>query len=241
MSNEKPVAIPSRETISSMQVANLLNTFSVLSSFLLHSRYRPDDEVVPGGALDGGVKCAIESTLINLCSRLDFVIAEPGRFDMADQHNLENYLAEAYKQNARMLSAQADAYAEITTPHYRLKPSLIKMAEGSWLAICGDLQNLDNALVGMGDCPQKAIEAFDAIFKGAVPEHLKAFLAARESDPTIEYNTYTQTKNEKNSNTSSVDRATNSNPGDDEGKRRTTRKHRKHPGTDPEISGNQGE
>jgi hypothetical protein len=179
MKAQNTVTLPSRESINSMQVTNLLNTFSLLTAFLVQSRIADANYETKGGPQDGGVKCAVETTVINLCSRLDDILAEPHRWDMDAQNTLESTLVECYKQNTRMLSAQAAGYEEIVSPHHRLKPALVKMGN-DWIAFCGDLNNIDNVIIGIGTYPEQAVRAFDELFRGGVPEHMKPWLEAQE-------------------------------------------------------------
>jgi hypothetical protein len=179
MKEQNTVTLPSRESINAMQITNLLNIFSLLTAYLVQAKLTDAESDYHGGKQDGGVKCAVETTVINLCSRLDEALTEPGRWDLHAQNNLESTLIECYKQNTRMLRAQADGYEEIVSPHHRLKPMLVKMGN-DWIAFCGDINNIDNAIVGIGTYPEQAIKAFDELFRGGVPEHMKPWLAAQE-------------------------------------------------------------
>lgn len=237
----KTVALTSRESVNAMQITNLLNMFTVTTSFLLNAQHSTDETPV-GGPNDGGVRASVETTLMNLCARLDTMLAEPGRWDMNTQANLESNLNACYKQNTEMLAAQTAAYAEINSPHYRLKPAIIKLGPKEWLAFCGDATNLDNALVGMGDCPQKAIEAFDAIFKGEVPEHLKNFLAAREAAITkdntvLEWDKFKSTQTETKNEIENLDTARPENTPKPTLKRGSRKSNRKDGGTLPQVGG----
>ena len=195
----KAVVLPSREAINSMQVTNLLNILGVASSCLTRIVTDVEDEK-RGGANDGGALMAAETTIINVCARLDAMLEEAGRWTLDSQNTLEAQLSALYVANTGMLNAQKAAYDELNSPHARLKPVLLKLGPSEWLAFCGDARNLDNAIVGMGGCPAEAIDAFDAIFKGEVPEHLKAFLAAREAavaqgQPGTEWTDFQNNKN----------------------------------------------
>ncbi len=200
MSDEpKTVQLPSRESVSAMQITSLLNMLTIVGNYSIHAQMSETE----GGAQDGGVKCAVESTIINLCNRLDEVLAEHGRFDLSNQDSLENHLGDTYKMNTRMLLAQAIAYEEIISPHHKLKPHIVKLGPGNWLAFAGDINNLDNAICGMGAYPEQAIQAFDELFKGKLPEHLKEWAAACEAaavagQPVPEFTDYNKIKiNEK--------------------------------------------
>lgn len=230
------VALPSREHISAMQVTNLLSIFGAMGNFLIYSANVEEEK---GGKLDGGVRMAAESTLVKVCAKLEEVIDEKPRWTAATYNDLESHLANIYKENARMLGAQAAAYEEVISPHYRLKPSLVKMTDGTWIAFCGDPTNLDNALVGAGVSPQNALEAFDALFKGQIPEHLAKWIAEREASiaaggPPLEFKQQ-ETQQPKNE-TASVDEERPGNPEKTPRKRNVNRRNRPDNGPDGKLS-----
>lgn len=170
--------LPGRDMINQVQVNSVLQIFGAAASVLIQSENLEEDR---GGKLDGGTKAAIESTLIRACARLDNLLEDEPRWTLEIGNSLEAKLSEIYTQNARMLSEQANAYAEFSAPHTRLQPQLVHMSDGTWIAFCGDPSNLDNALVGAGNCPDNALKAFDALFKGEVPAHLAKWITDREA------------------------------------------------------------
>lgn len=190
MSNENKgqLVVPNRENINSVQLMNLLNVFSMTTNFLLHAQANNGLE---GTKFDGGAKSAVETTVIRLCDRIDTILDETQRWTLDANNKLEAEHAAAMKEHTRMLSAQADAYAEITAPHHRLKPTLLKIGPGEWLAFSGDPDNMASAVTGMGTCPEAAIKAFDDTFRGLSNPDLEKFLTER--DTTINQNTNEKT------------------------------------------------
>lgn len=237
MSDEKFPKLPNRENITMAQFNSLLGVFIHTANFLIAT----DPSKTEGGPLDGGVKSSVETTLIKLCNRLDSMLDDESRWGLAIHNSAEAALCGVYEQHAKMLTEQTKAYAEISSPHHRYKPQLVKMSDGSWLAFAGNPHDIDNALCGVGDSPAMALEAFDALFSGKMPEHLQGWLKAREQalstgqkPPTVEeFN-----KSNEQTNKTSLDNAGSSNPKNPKSKRTNSRRNRSKDGTDPQIGGN---
>lgn len=160
---QSAVNFVSREHTSREQLNSLLNAFSMTSSFLLHARDL-EENTPEGGKLDGGAKAAVEATVIGICTRLDALIADPSRWNMECQNDLESSLIAAYKQNVETGKQQAAAFADSQLPHHTFTPQFAKLTTGAWVAYYGDLADLDNAIVGVGETPEQAVRAFDGAF-----------------------------------------------------------------------------
>jgi len=229
----KPTLQP-QENITQAQVTHLLNIFIPACNFLLADKMHDADSADVGGKNDGGARMAIENTVINVCSRLDTMLAEEPRWSLANHESLEDAFKQVYTQHARMLAEQANAYAEINSPHHNLKPTLVKIPEGSWVAFLGDLSHIEDAIVGVGSCPAHAIEAFDAMFAGEVPENLQAWLASRG----VTLNK-TEAEQKTNEQTKIVDENRTEHPPGPTKQRTNKPRNRKHPGTDGAVGGKQ--
>jgi len=225
----KPTLQP-QENITQAQVTHLLNIFIPACNFLLADKMHEAD--APGGKNDGGARTAIENTVINVCNRFDILLAEEPRWSLANHASLEDAFKQVYSAHARMVTEQANAYAEINSPHHKLKPTLVKIPDGSWVAFLGDLNDINNAIVGVGDCPANAIEAFDAMFAGEVPEKLRKWLASR--GVTLDNKTEQQQSNEQ---TQSVDITRLEGPETTPGVRKVKPRNRQRPGTDGQERG----
>jgi hypothetical protein len=217
-----------QENITNAQVSNLLSIFIPAFNFMLAN---PEVEQTHGGKNDGGARAAVETTLINICNRFDAIIADEPRWTLTNHGSLEDSFKQVYQQHARMLSEQANAYAEINTPHARLKPSLLKLPDGSWVAFLGDLNDINNAVVGTGTCPANAVAAFDAMYSGEVPKELQEWLAARG----VDLNKPTEQKT--NEQIKTVDGTGLERPESPPGKRKVKPRNRKGLGPDGQVGG----
>lgn len=188
----KSPSLPNRENIIGSQINNLLSIFIQAGNFLvasqIHGPRTDDDGSARGGAIDGGAKCAVETTMINLCDRFDAILKEESRWSLDTQRGLEESVKALYDAQTAALRAQEAAFKESHAPHTKYNPKIVKMLDGSWLAFHGNPADLENALCGVGDCPASALEAFDALFAGQVTTNLREWLNTH----TVETN-----KNEK--------------------------------------------
>lgn len=218
---DKIFTLPNREAATQAQLNSLLGVFNMTSQFLIAARMQ-EIQQPEGGKMDGGAISSAEATIMKVCDKLDEIMDEKARWSLDTQLTLEKALTEAYTENANMLREQAAAYQEARSPHAQWKPKLFKLTEtGQWVAIVGDLQDLDNSLVGLGDNPQQALEAFDELFRGQVPGHLRKLLEEHT--------------NEQNK---PVDKGTTKQPPADEPKRRFRRRYGNQSG--PNTSSGEG-
>lgn len=172
-------SIPSQEQTTQSQMTSILGAFATLTTYFLHMKDLPESE---GGEKDGGARMALENSLITLCNRLDSIISDDRRFSLDPQKHLEAQLSELYARHTAVLAEQEAMMREQNTPHSRHVPKMMKLGDGSWLAIIGSLSDLDNAIIGVGACPAHALEAFDAAFNGKnLPPHIVKWIAERET------------------------------------------------------------
>lgn len=171
----KIVPIPSRDQVTQVQIGTVLSSLATLHGFV-HARL--DD--IDGGVMDGGTKAAIQASLITACRRLDFLMEDDSRWNLKEHTNLEKQLANLYHEHARVLKMQQQQIEYLSRPHVRHSPQLGRMQDGSWIAVLGDINDIDNCIVGIGESPAKALEAFDDMFNSGVPAHLLAWIMLRE-------------------------------------------------------------
>jgi hypothetical protein len=183
-------SLPSRENVISAQFTNLISVFVQAGNFLVANQIhgaRIDEDGTPrGGIMDGGAKCAVETTMINLCDRFDKILKDDSHWTMEPLKGLTESVKALYDAQTDALKAQSAALraqaAVVLSPHNTYKPQLVKMSDGSWLAFHGNPQDLENALCGVGNCPAAALEAFDALFTGQVPDNLREWLQTHTVD-----------------------------------------------------------
>jgi len=130
----------------------------------------------------GSVISSVEATLINTCNQLDMILADKSRWTNDQTKKVQEAAEIAIKEQIDFLKAQRRAAAEINTPHFQHRPSLMRTPDGTgWIAFIGDaLNDPNNSICGIGKCPRTAIESFDAVFNGDLPIHMLEWIRERE-------------------------------------------------------------
>lgn len=169
----KPINIPERQLTTSQQVNTLLGVCGMMWSML----NSPKEE----GALeqkhaDFSCRAAAETTFIKACDALQLVLSEPERWDFSFQLNIERDYHESIELNKEFLRAQKRHAEEAASPHFRMQPTLMKLTDNTWLAMCGDLNHMEHAILGVGASPREAMESFDKSFNGELSESVVQFI-----------------------------------------------------------------
>lgn len=229
--NMKSTPIPSREKVTQSQLGSILSSIATLFPYFNLSDAWSDNKV--GGALDGGTKAAVSATLIGLCGCLDSIIADKQRWTLDTTRTLETQLGDLYKEHANVLRSQQKQLELLSKPHARHNPILRRLLDGSWAAVLGNLDDLDNAVVGVGGSPAQALEAFDEMFNGNIPSHLQAWIAIREEalKNNLQPPNYEKSK---------MDPGTSADPSTPKGGAGKPRRNRKNTRKDQDGSGPQG-
>lgn len=177
----KTIPIPSREQVTNLQVSTLLSSLATLLPFYRKSSaWNADDDSARVDRVDGGAQMAMELSIVNICDRLDSIVTDQSRWSMAATNELERHLAMLYTEHAKTLKLQQQQLYYMARPSSRHNPAMLRLKDGSWLAILGRIEDIDNAIVGVGGSPEQALEAFDEMFNGKIPSHLEAWMAMRE-------------------------------------------------------------
>lgn len=170
--NGNSIHVESRAFTSRAQLQDALTAFGSVGAFL-RSFDMPDmDGKVH--ELDGSLKCAVEATMINICSRIDCLMADKERWTMDARNTLEKTLTNSYEASAELFKHQAAIAKEATTPHATMSPMLVRLFPGVWMAIKGSVNNIEASIIGIGHSPAAALECFDDAFNGKLtPEKTK--------------------------------------------------------------------
>lgn len=231
----KTIPIPSCEQVTNLQVSTLLSSLATLLPFYRRNgRWDSDDDSTSVSRTDGGAQMAMEATIVNICDRLDSIVTDTSRWSMEATNNLERHLAMLYTEHAKTLKLQQQQLYELGRPSTRHSPSMYRLRDGSWLAILGRIEDIDNAIVGVGGSPEQALEAFDEMFKGKIPSHLQAWMSVREA--AINENLQPPTKEQYDKE---VDNSRSGRPEKDEGGGPEPRENRGSAGPDEKSSGDQ--
>jgi hypothetical protein len=176
MSNS-PKQLPNRDNVTSQQCDTLLQVAGLMASVIINPHR---DFEASGTKLDGGAHTAAVNTFVNACAKLDEIINAKDRFTFEPQNLIEAQYFQLLKQNTLFTREQTEAIRELNTPHSRYRPDIMKLRDGNWAVVLGPEGDLENSIVGVGVTPQEAINAFDGMFTGNLPQTLVDYLAARE-------------------------------------------------------------
>lgn len=173
-------SLPSRYIVTATQVHTLLNVAGMLMPYIL----QPHQELqnIPSShKIDGEAALAAQTTFINVCDRLDKIVADESRWSLDAQKTLEASAAEVYEHHKALLREQIIATRTLSSPHNRYRPTLYKLKDGTYAAILGDINDLENAITAVGDSPLAAMLAWDMIFEGKLDPKLFEWLQQREA------------------------------------------------------------
>lgn len=176
--------VSSKEYVTGSHLHMLLNVIDSLCHNLRAPSF--DDQSAPIiHKLDGGVKMAVESTIIQACNAIDRIMEETARFSAKYAQHAEKKVLESIQANLDSLEAQAKAAAHIIRPCVRFQPRLVRVTDGTFACYLGDVEN-GTAIVGQGSSPEAALEAFDQVFLGRMPESMKQWAESKTNqDKTI--------------------------------------------------------
>lgn len=170
---ESHIPVPSREQIVNQQIQSLLSVAGVMAQIV-----KGDAESHTGGSLDGGAKMAAEQTLIKACNRMDSILDAPSAWETTGYDGLINQLNAIYIAHREVLKLQSESVKALDRPSRRYSPTLVKLAPGQWIAVLGQLTDLDNSIIGIGDSPETALAEFDNSFKGIASKEVLTWAAS---------------------------------------------------------------
>lgn len=157
------VPIPHRDEVTARQMGTLLQAAATLYPVLLNRD--PDKETNNGSALE-----AAEATFMKICDRIDTLVDDADRWSLNQQRTLEMQLSQLYAQHSALLETQKASCELLAAPHTIHKPSLMKLEDGTWMAILGSLTALEHSVCAAGNTPAEALMAWDAVFTGVMQQ-----------------------------------------------------------------------
>jgi len=173
---------PNAEATNANQIQNLLN----IGSFALHALLRPEPHgnSIPGTRADfsKNAELAAEKTFIKVLDTFNQLLFDRERWSMEPQRKLAARFDEAHSLNLKYLESQAEFARLMTTPHFRFKPQILRLKDGRMLAMLGHVDDLDNAICGVGATVEAALAAFDNTCANGVPATIAEYMQKREAD-----------------------------------------------------------
>ena len=160
------LSLPSPETSTRTHVDTVLSVLATLEEFLIPKAVFSESSVPSGppARLEGEASIAASTTFIHACARLDSIFKEEARWSV-DHHlkTRENFHA-LQESQLKFLAHQTAAAAALARPRLHLKPDLVRLEDGTFVAYTGDVSTPGCGLVGRGKTPAEAYDDFDAAF-----------------------------------------------------------------------------
>lgn len=170
--NPAPRLLP--DSVTALQIDTLLRVSAHFSGIVFFGGERTEEP-------NGNCLTSAQATFINTCNALDNLLTDPSRWSLGHMNRADERLEQAHELNLQFLRNQAEASKEISTPHWRYRPALMRTDSGKWMAFLGDLErDPSSCIIGIGSFPDEAISAFDSMFSGKIPPHMVDWLNARE-------------------------------------------------------------
>jgi hypothetical protein len=186
------INLQQREMVTRYQMDGLLQVLGMTVSSLGHYLRVPTPEDGPKfEPLDPEAKIALENTVIATCDRLQKIMAEDKRWSTEFQDKVEKQYEEALVLQQEVLKMQYDASKEVTSPHFRCRPLMIQLSDGSWMAYLGNLDDLTQSIFGIGRTPEAAVIAFDDAYRGVINPATMQWLREQEqktNEPNLDDN-----------------------------------------------------
>lgn len=177
---QSTITLPARELVTQQQV-NVLMQIAATSMSMLGSLIHVDpDNRDHVSRVGGEARTAAESLFIKTCDQLEKIVGDSSRWDSTFQSEVEKSFREAHELQMETMTSQKEAADEILTPHFRYRPALVKMMDGTYLAFLGSVDDLDNSICGLGANPAEAVMNFDAAFCGEIDPAIVTWLKIRE-------------------------------------------------------------
>ena len=161
----KQIQMSTRELTTQQQVSTLLNIAGMMWSAMQGPPASPfEPEAKKPEKTEGWI--AAENCFIKTCAAIERIVDDAQRFDFSFQKKMEDDYAAAMQMNLEYIKAHRDIAVEHASPHAICNPTLVKLADGSYMAVLGNPNSPNDSIAGAGRSPQEALEAFDLAFKG---------------------------------------------------------------------------
>lgn len=112
-----------------------------------------------GGAKCGGVRCAVETNLLNAAARLDDILEDKSRWDTTGVDSISDAVKAVHTQHVKTLKAQQEHIEAEIRPAFMFRPQIFKL-NGRWWAVHGG-EEIENKVAGSGITAHAAVLDFE--------------------------------------------------------------------------------
>lgn len=170
--NDLTIRVFSKEEALTKQIDALLRTHSILGSFMYRNQLGAMDDA---GEVKGSLvpkfkeaEIASENAMIACCQRLESLLTSDEAWNLDFNLETEKTLKENMDTAKQVTAEQLKQLIETNTPHYKMGPNIMKVQDNPaiYCAFLGDINDKKNCIMGLGGCPQDALDDFDRVFLG---------------------------------------------------------------------------
>jgi hypothetical protein len=156
--------MPTREAVTKSQLETLHGIVHILGPYLLarQSHWLLDEEATPR-KIDGGVAVSAAVTFINVCNRIDEMLADKTRWDTSAHDALYESIAAVQRAQVDYLTAQTEGTKVLQRPSVQFHPTILNDGK-KFVAYYGDIDRVGFSIIGLGNTPEQAMEDFDRAF-----------------------------------------------------------------------------
>jgi hypothetical protein len=176
-----PIAVNTRNYATNQQLEMLKGVMGMAMTGMGIAR-QPLPESVEKHPMTGEAAVAAETTFIKACEAIDRILDDTKRWDSSFQDRMEKIIDDTTARNARLVEAQIAGIESVKAPHRVWPVSMHRLNSGYWAVCIGNDIEKSEGLIGVGTTAQEAVDAFDALFKGVVPESLKTWLEKNKNE-----------------------------------------------------------
>lgn len=169
--------VPARDQVSTAQIHACLSILNCLQAYVLRP-YETDDSLLPK-RLDGGAPAAATATVIQVCDRLEKILADDSRWNLSDSDALYNSILETQKAMREQHAKHVQYLQEVQRPSKSYLPRLC-IIQGEYIAYAGDTAFPSGLVLGKGGTPEEALRDFDRAFTRSPEDQLRFTDAAVE-------------------------------------------------------------
>lgn len=167
-----PLPLPLPEDLTERHISAVLAIIHGLHPYLLEPHRDSEDVLRARPDLDGGAAVAATNTFVKACARLDSILDDPERFNLKKLDDLYALAKRVWEGQAEFQEAQRDASRAIQRPCYTLKPEILALDDGTFVAYWGDILN-GQGVLGRGATPKEAYADFDAAWSRQAKDQIK--------------------------------------------------------------------
>ncbi len=150
-----------REQIVAQQIGTLL---AVVNTYTMAIRVAVPSDSEEKNAVGDKAKYSLETTLMAVNDRMQAILADGPRWDMANYDDLAIRLRDLYANQNQLFNVQKELAEAQMAPHTLLGARVLRLENLTWVAYVGNPMQPNGMLYGAGQTLREACDNFDAAY-----------------------------------------------------------------------------